>query len=349
LDALTTDQPFFDIRVSDKHLQEELDEIADAQFIAFDDKFFDVIGRRPHLEPMFNLSLSLREAPVYVHSTNTLFVSDMGKQKWMRINLTDDEPELDYVTLKPHITSVNGAAYSAKDKLIYCTVNGADGEGAPGIYAVDPKTLESHVVVNNYIGHHFNSPNDLVVDGDTIWFTDPPYAALLGNGSAAELRPTVFFYNTTSHVLRAVEEDIQLPNGIALSPDAKILYVADSGALCQPIGQPTVPTRHHSVYAFDIGTGLTNKRLVYSADFWVPDGIKVSRSGVIYSAAGIFIDVVSPEGELLGKIHTKGLMQNLVFAGPKYEELWMVGLGGVYRTRLADQGIPLSTSQFRIQ
>jgi sugar lactone lactonase YvrE len=335
--------------VSDKHVRKELEEIDDAQFIALDEKFFDVIGPKPHLERMFNLSTSLREAPVYIPTLNKLFISDMGLQKIMLIDLNEDEPTLEYTTLKPHLRSINGAAYSAYDDLIYATVNGGVGDVSPGIYSINPKTLETTVVINNFIGHRFNSPNDLVVDRDVIYFTDPPYAALLGNGTAPELRPIVFHYNTTSHVLRALEEDLQLPNGIALSPDNKVLYVADSGALCQPIGQPTIGTRHRSVYAYDIGRGLSNKRLVYVADFWVPDGIKVSKSGIIYSAAGIFVDIVTPEGELLGKIRMQGLLQNLVFAGPKLDELWIVGLGGLYRTRLADHGIPFSKSQFRIQ
>ena len=328
-------------------------EISEAEFIAFDEKFFDLIGSKPRLESMFNLSLSLREAPVYLPSSNLLFVSDMGVRKLMRINLTEKEPSFEYITLDPHLESINGAAYSEVDNLIYATVNGAgESEISAGIYAIDPKTLKTRPVLNNYVGHHFNSPNDLVIQGDGLWFTDPPYAALLGNGSAAEMRHNVYFYNTTSGIVRAVEEDLQLPNGIALSPDGKILYLADSGALCQPIGQPTVPTRHHSIYAYDIVNGqLHDKRLVYITDYWVPDGMKVSKSGNLYTAAGIFVDVISPEGVLLGKIRTSGSMQNLIFAGPKYDELWIVGIGGVYRTKMVDQGIPVSSSgfQFHIQ
>ena len=352
---MTLDEPFFDIGITDKHVEKELEEIANAEFIAFDVRFFDLIGSRPLLEPMFNLSktISLREAPVYVPTSNLLFVSDMGARKPMRINLTEKEPTLEYVSLHPHLESINGAAYSAFDNLIYATVNPSPGISG-GIYAIDPETLETFPVVNNYVGHHFNSPNDLVVQDDGLWFTDPPYAALLGNGSTAELRPNVYFYNTSSHVLKAVDENLQLPNGIALSPDNKILYVADSGALCQPIGQPTVASEHRSIYAYDIVDSLLfNKRLVYITDFWVPDGVKVSASGTIYTAAGIFVDVISPDGVLLGKIRTQGSMQNLIFAGPKYEELWIVGLGGVYRTRISDPGIPFkvskSPSQLRIQ
>jgi len=345
-----SDQPFFDLKVKDNTLKKELAEIAKADFIAFDERFFDLIGPRPKLEPMFNLSTSLREAPVYIPSSNTLFLSDIGARKQMRINLTEQDPTFEYVELSPPLATINGAAYSEKDNLIYVTVHTSDGVSG-GIYAFDPETLERHTVVNNFFGHHFNSPNDLVIAKNGLYFTDPPYAQIMGNGSEAELRPNVYFLDPESHVLRPVEEDLQLPNGVALSPDGKILYIADSGALCQPIGQPTVSSKHRSIYAYDNVNGLlTNRRLVYIADFWVPDGIRVSRSGNLYAASGIFVDIISPDGVLLGKIHMGGLMQNLIFAGPDLNELWIVGIGGVYRTRITDQGIPFSkSSQFHIQ
>ena len=145
-----------------------------------------------------------------------------------------------------------------------------------------------------------------------------------------------------------------MPNGIATSVDHKTLYVADSGALCQPIGLPTVPDRRHSVYAYDIvGRGrVCNKRLFYISDLWVPDGLTVSWNGNLYSAAGRFVDVISPEGLLLGKISSPGVIANVEFAGKKYNEVWGVGLGGVFRMRIKDQGVDLgkrSGGMFRIQ
>jgi sugar lactone lactonase YvrE len=339
-----SDQPFFDVKVADKGTRKELKAIGEAEFIAFDERFFDIIGPKPKLEPMFDLGTSLREAPVYIPDLNILYIYDMGAQRQMRVDLNDDEPSLKYVKLNPHLKMVNGAAYSLRDGKIYACDHA-------GIYSIDPETLEVNPVLNNYVGHHFNSPNDLVVQDDSLWFTDPPYAQIMGNDSTAELRPNVYFYNLTSHVLRAVEEDLQLPNGLAFSPNGKLLYLADSGALCQPIGQPTVSDRHRSIYAYDIINGLlSNRRLVYITDFWVPDGIKVSRQGNIYAAAGVFVDVVSPEGELLGKIRCGGSMQNLQFAGKDLNELWIVGIGGVYRTKLRESGVPFdSQPQFTVQ
>jgi gluconolactonase len=288
---------------------------------------------------MFDLGPSLREAPVYIPEQNKLFLSDQGAGKQILIDLNVEPPTFKYLTLTPPIEALNGAMYSPYDGLIYATVNSCPSAES-GIYAIDPNTWHSKPVVNNFIGHHFNSPNDLALTDDGIWFTDPPYAAILGNASSAELRATVYFYNTTSKLLRPVEEDIQMPNGVATSVDNKMLYIADSGALCKPIGQPTVPTKHHSVYEYDIvGSGkIANRRLFYISDHWVPDGIKTTPAGNLYSAAGIFVDVVSSDGDLLGKLRFPGIVANIAFAGTEYNQLWIVGLSGIYRAKINEHG-----------
>jgi gluconolactonase len=331
--------------VSEKNTESDLAKIAKADFISFDDRFFDIIGKEPSLDEMYNLSFSLREAPVYIPSTNIVFIADQGAGKQIKLNLSVEPPSYEFITLNPPLEGINGAIYSPFDGLIYATVNACPSAEA-GIYSINPITFETQVVVNNFIGHHFNSPNDLALTDDIIWFTDPPYAALLGNASSSELRPSVYSYNLTSKSLRAIEEDIQMPNGIATDAENKILYIADSGALCKPIGEPTVPTKHHSVYAYDIVPPgqIRNRRLLYVSDFWVPDGLKLSQSGNLYSAAGVFVDVVSPEGDLLGKIRFPGIVANVVFAGSKLDQLWVVGISGIYRAKIKDRGIDLTRS-----
>jgi len=73
---------------------------------------------------------------------------------------------------------------------------------------------------------------------------------------------------------------------------------------------------------------------IYQTDQWIPDGIKVVKSGNIYTAAGNFIGVVDPDGVLLGKIRTPTFTTNLVFAGSG--GLWQVGQGAAYRVLIAE-------------
>jgi sugar lactone lactonase YvrE len=343
--------------VSDPDVAEDLEEIKKANYIAFDSAFFDIIGNEPSWEEMYKLPVGLKEAPIFIPHMNVLYFSDQAAGKLYTIDLNEEPPPIKYVELNPPLEGINGMGYAPEDGLIYATVNACPSAPA-GIYSIDPETLKTKTVVNNFLGHHFNSPNDLALSPGAVWFTDPPYAALLGNASAAELRPIVYHFNLKSKVLTPVDEDIQMPNGIATSVDHKTLYVADSGALCQPIGLPTIPDRHHSVYAYDIvGSGqVRNKRLFYISDLWVPDGLTISRNGNLYSAAGRFVDVISPEGLLVGKISFPGVIANVEFAGKKYNEVWGVGLGGVFRMKIKDRGVDLSNwrkkkpgGMFRIQ
>src|SRR5579859_6368005 len=273
------DQPFYDISVSDSDVAKELKEIKGANYIAFDSDFFDIIGNEPSWEEMYTLPVGLKEAPVFIPHMNVLYFSDQAAGKLYKIDLSKEPPPIEHVELHPPLEGVSGMGYSSEDGLIYVTVNACPSAPA-GIYSIDPETLKTKTVVNNFIGHHFNSPNDLALSPGAVWFTDLPYAALLGNASAAELRPIVYHFNLKTKVLTPVDEDIQMPNGIATSVEHKTLSVADSGALYQPIGLPTVPDRHHSVYTYDIvGSGrVCNKRLFYISDLWVPDGLTVSRN-----------------------------------------------------------------------
>lgn len=84
---------------------------------------------------------------------------------------------------------------------------------------------------------------------------------------------------------------------------------------------------------------MSNRRLVYVPDTHVADGIKLSESGYIFTAAGSSIDVVVPDtGVLLGKIITNDEVMNNLVALPN-GEWWFTGQGGIWRARIAEQGV----------
>jgi hypothetical protein len=82
----------------------------------------------------------------------------------IRINLTSETPKLEFVKLTPPLEGINGM-YS--DGLIYATVNECPSAAA-GIYSIDPVTPDTRAVVNNYMGHHLNSPNDLAISPGAV-------------------------------------------------------------------------------------------------------------------------------------------------------------------------------------
>jgi gluconolactonase len=102
------------------------------------------------------------------------------------------------------------------------------------------------------------------------------------------------------------------PNGITLSPDGKILYVAN--------------TDEKNIRAYDLDRDgrATNERIAVTNLDAGPDGIRTDSRGNIYVAAH-GVAVYSPEGKLLGKIQVKPYPRNLAFGGSDLKTLYMIG------------------------
>lgn len=79
----------------------------------------------------------------------------------------------------------------------------------------------------------------------------------------------------------------------------------------------------------DDGTGVLNKRPVYLAAGYVPDGLKVAANGYIVTANGRGVDVLDPLGQLLVTVQTDYTVNNLAWTGPELKTLWLMGNGGI--------------------
>lgn len=122
-------------------------------------------------------------------------------------------------------------------------------------------------------------------------------------------------------------------NGVALSPDGKILYIPDTGVSeFRPSNKN--PHGYRMVWAFDIGgrgAVLTNQRLLTSPISYFYDGVRVSREGWIFAGSGDGVDVIDPvSGFILGSIRTGGGENVAVSLAFGEHELWIVGKGGVW-------------------
>jgi gluconolactonase len=148
-----------------------------------------------------------------------------------------------------------------------------------------------------------------------------------------ELASSIYRYNMSSGSISVIDQTILWPNGIAFSPDNRTLYVTNT-----PLG-PTNTTVDHSIVAFDVidSRMLANKRTLYVPDTYFADGLKVSERGNLFGACASSIDVVSPKGELLGKINIPGhILNNLVFL--PNGSMIISGEGGIWRVKIAEQG-----------
>ncbi len=172
---------------------------------------------------------------------------------------------------------------------------------------------EFETLVDNYKGKLLNSPNDLVFssNGD-LYFTDPPYGFGLAKLFTSELKEQTqngVYKLTSDGVLELLVDDLLLPNGIAISPDNKILYV-NSSDVNYPI-----------ITKFDItDNGLENREIFFDGSEIIKshegswfDGLKVHSSGNVFSTGPGGVLILSPEGNHLATIGTSSNALNCAF------------------------------------
>jgi gluconolactonase len=190
------------------------------------------------------------------------------------------------------------------------------------------------VLVDAFEGITLNRPNDLIASrrGD-IYFTDTvPLTA-----AAPPAIPSALYELTAAGALLRIATDIARPNGVALSPDERTLYVAN--------------TSGEWVFAYALDRhGRAGQRREF-ARLALPaapgagtiggagaDGLAVDEKGRLYVATTVGVQVFSPKGASLGVIALPKQPQNLAFAGTDRSALIVVGRGAVYRIATLTRG-----------
>lgn len=74
---------------------------------------------------------------------------------------------------------------------------------------------------------------------------------------------------------------------------------------------------------------MSNKRAIYLAPGYVPDGLKVAANGYILTANGRGVDILDPRGQLILTVQTNYTVQNFAWTGPELKTLWLMGQGGI--------------------
>lgn len=151
-------------------------------------------------------------------------------------------------------------------------------------------------------GRRFNSPNDLCFDRHgNLYFTDPPYG--LEKGAADPKRELAFcgvYLRRPNGEVELVVRDIAAPNGIALSPDQKTLYVAQSDGRMPVI--MAFPVKDDGT--LEAGRIFFNTSHLMTGNKGVPDGLKVDQRGNLWATGPGGVLILSPEGKHLGTINT---------------------------------------------
>jgi gluconolactonase len=246
--------------------------------------------------------LDAHEGPVYVAEEDALYFSSVPRPQVdiKRLSLRSGR----VTVVRADANKANGMALAPDGRLLVCE-QGTFTTPAR-ISLVERASGAAETVVDAFDGEPLNSPNDVVVKGDgTVWFTDPSYGFLQGFRPQPSLADAVYRHDPRSGRTTLVADGFDKPNGLAFSPNGRVLYVGDSGEAT------------HRIEAFDVaGDGcLTDRRPFAVIDRGYPDGIKVDGSGRVYSAGPAGVNVFDPTGELVGEIDLPGAV-NLVFAAP---------------------------------
>ncbi|MBC2665449.1 SMP-30/gluconolactonase/LRE family protein [Novosphingobium flavum] len=229
-------------------------------------------------------------------------------------------------TYLEHIGVPNALALSARDELLAV-------QTAPAAIAVlqpAPKVLAA-----KFAGKPFGRPNDFALarSGD-IYFSDP--GAPQQPGAAPATPNPAFYWLDHKAKVHLVASDIARPNGVALSPDEKTLYLANTAGeyliafAVQPDG--SLAGRHDFAK-------LAGFRQTANGPSSGADGIVVDKDGRVYVATSAGIEVFAPAGQPLGVITLPKQPQNLAFGGKDHAFLYAVGRGSAYRIATQTAGV----------
>lgn len=194
-----------------------------------------------------------------------------------------------------------------------------------------PPNVKPVLWFDSYEGHHLNSPNDLVFLPDgSFFFTDPNYGLKLRDKDPAKQLPYQAVFYVRDGKPTPVIKDLATPNGIALSPDNRTLYVNNSGP-------------DQRIVAYDLhpdGTVSNTRNLITFTGHegpGVPDGMKIDSHGDIWSTGPGGIRIITPQGKVLGQIHLPEVAANCAW-GDKGTTLYITARTHIYRLHTKVKG-----------
>ena len=241
----------------------------------------------------------------------------------------------------------NGIKFDAQGRMV--VAEGADF-GGRRITRTDLATGKSVIVAAMFEGRPLNSPNDISIDlQGRIYFSDPRY---LGHEPIDQPVMGVYRLDPDGKLSRIIT-DASKPNGVAVSPDQKTLYVVtnDDGLMGfdqLPKGTPARKGRME-LSAYNLkpdGTATFRKMLVNYAPEDGPDGLACDAEGNIFAAVRnekrFGISVYSPEGKELSYLATPERPTNVGFGrGAEATTLYITAGGSLYRIKTLKPGYQL--------
>jgi sugar lactone lactonase YvrE len=250
------------------------------------------------------------EGPVWSREGYLLF-SDVPDNKIIKL-----EPGQKPAVFRDNTNGANGNTFDSQGRLYSCESR------TRRVVRIDKKGV-TQVLAERWDGKRLNAPNDIVVRKDGhIYFTDPAF------GNQADTRELDFYgvyHITPKGQMSLIAKPAGRPNGIALSANGHLLYVANSD--------------EHNVRAYDVDRNgeVSNERVAVSGIDGVPDGIRLDEKGNIYVAAN-GIAIYDSHGKLTLTHPVAETPANCTFGDPDFQTLYITARTSVYRLRLNVKG-----------
>jgi gluconolactonase len=315
-----------------------------------------IVSKDAKLELLFTRTAKIRggltEGPACAPD-GSIYFSDIpfGTDKGMILRFDPRTKKTTVFTDDSHKS--NGLKFDLAGHLIAC--EGSD-HGGQAVVRWDVKTKKRTVIADRYMGKRFNAPNDLAIDTrGRIYFSDPRY---LGDEPRELEHRAVYRIDTDGKVIE-ITHDVEKPNGIALSPDGKTLYLADHNNGTDRIdpSQPAPKPGAMKVYAFDLdGAGLVKGKRRTLYDFGTEagcDGMCVDVKGHLYLTSRSLkrpgVLVITPAGKEVAFIATgpsqpgakapRGIPSNVCFGRDKESKTLYVTIDtSLYRIPVKVEG-----------
>ena len=257
------------------------------------------------------------EGPVWDES-GYLWVSDETLNKIFKVDVRSGEKKSIIALGDP-----DGSTYDRERRILDCA------SVLRAVIRLSPDGTSYTILADRFEGKRLNSPNDVVLGpDDAIYFTDP--ISDLPKGEKQEIPFKGVYRIAKDGQLRLLIKDLKDPNGLAFSPDGKLLYVDDSTD--QTIW----------VYDFLADGNVAHGRIFGSEKAdpkeGVPDGMRVDNAGNLYVVGPRGIWVWSPSGEHLGTIVVPEQPANLTWGDADYSTLYITAETSVYKIRTKAHG-----------
>ena len=258
----------------------------------------------------------LYEGPVWIEGS--LYYSDFVLQDRFPSRIRKFTPPDRFETVVANSGS-NGLAVDARGRIVAAT------HDRKQLATFDRNNGTRNNIIGTFDGQPFNSPNDLAIArDDTIFFTDPAFQRAVAPGG----QPRTRVYRYADGKISVVDDSIDNPNGVALSPSGNTLYVAGGGE--------NGVLRAYPLTDGVPGAGTDLARVA------VPDGMAMDCLGNVYVTehARRRVQVFSTQGEVLASIAVDANITNAAFGGDDGRTLYLTGAGRLWSLSMPVAGFP---------